>query len=82
MFLAVFSQKSALLQEAEHLITAPRPRCMMEAGHLDRVELGTPTIPTHHQGKRERLAYIISQFNLDLMLLIFLALMLFSAQAG
>lgn len=55
---------------------------MMEAGHLDRVELGTPTIPTHHQGKRERLAYIISQFNLDLMLLIFLALMLFSAQAG
>lgn len=49
---AWFSQNSDLLQEAEHLITAPRPRCMMEAGHLGRVEPGTPTIQTHHQGKK------------------------------
>ncbi|TSN39346.1 Transcription elongation factor SPT5 [Bagarius yarrelli] len=50
-----FWMSSYLFQEAEHHITAPRPRCTMEVGHLVRVALGTPTIRIHPQGKKEYL---------------------------
>lgn len=77
-----FSQKSDLLQEAEHHTMALRPLYMMEAGPLARVELGIRTIPTHHPGKKESFTYILYTFNFDLMLLFAPALMFFSTQAG
>lgn len=42
------------LQEAVHLTMALRRLCMMGVGHQVRVVHGTPTIQTHHHGKKNQ----------------------------